>query len=82
MKWLEPWRQSVKNYSQQIFSLIALLPFAFLSLPEAWQEIILEHKAFVLVFSLLAMAGFVLRNRKQANKNVANHDAKVFENDS
>jgi hypothetical protein len=81
MKWLEPWRLSIKNHSQQIFSLIALLPFAFLSLPQSWQNIILEHRWVVLVFSLLAMLGFVLRNRKQANKHVANADAKVFEND-
>lgn len=81
MEWLEPWRTSLKNYSQQIYGVIALLPFAFMALPTSWQEVITEQRWPILVFSGLSMLGFILRNIKQANKNVANADRKVFEND-
>ena len=84
MKWekILPWHRSFKFNSQKVFSVIGLLPIAYLTLPEEWRELIVEHPKVILVFSGLAMLGFILRNLKQADKNVANADAKVLGDDS
>lgn len=63
---VESWKTSWTKWSQKINAVITLLPLAWASLPEKWQDVF-PHE-WIMVFALLGMTNFVLSNIKQKNR--------------
>ena len=67
VKKIEPWYRSFLNkWSQKINSIVVLLPMAYASIPDKWQDAI--PPSWVLVFSGLGMASFIAVNLRQPRK--------------
>lgn len=67
VKKIEPWYQSfINKWSQKINSIVVLLPLAYASIPDKWQDALPDK--WVLVLSGLGMASFIAVNLRQPRK--------------
>lgn len=67
VKKIEPWWKSfVNKWSQKINSIIVLLPLAYASIPNKWQDALPD--SWVWAFSGLGMASFIAVNLRQPRK--------------
>lgn len=67
MKLVTTWRTALKRASNQIILVAGTLPIAWLTLPEKWQDVVVNWNGgvLVLVASGLALAAFVYSNIRQ-----------------
>lgn len=67
MKLVTTWRTALKRVSNQIILVAGTLPIAWLTLPEKWQDVVVNWNGgvLVLVASGLALAAFVYSNIRQ-----------------